>query len=119
MYIQTMQRVLSPLILACLALKVVVALEINSSGSCPPCDVRNCDDEEVVQQSCYDSTLVADPCSCCKVCGRMFGETCGGAYEYLGKCEYHLVCTAKPAEYFNGANVSGVCTSKFYMQFNF
>ena len=109
-----MQKVLFPLIIfACLALKLAATLENNGSGSCPLCNVGNCVDEEAVQKSCPDSTLVADPCGCCKVCGRMFGETCGGAYEYLGKCEYHLVCTAKSSEYFNGINVSGICTSKY------
>ena len=108
-----MQKVISSLIFAYLALKVAAALEKNASGSCPLCNVENCVDEEVVQKSCPDSTLVADPCGCCKVCGRKFGETCGGAYEYLGKCEYHLVCTAKSSEYFSGTNVSGICTSKY------
>ena len=113
-----MQRVLRVLILACLSLKAATVPGNVSPGSCPPCDTSTCDDEGVVQQSCPDATLVSDPCGCCKVCGRMFGETCGGAYEYLGKCEFDLVCTAKPSAYLNGCNISGVCTSKQLLNYN-
>ena len=100
---------------ACIALKLALDVRGQSATGqlCPECDVDTCENETLVQESCPDSTLVADPCACCKVCGRTFGETCGGAYEYLGKCEYSLVCTANSAEYFNGVNISGICTSKY------
>lgn len=81
--------------------------------NCPLCNIRECDNDTVVQKSCPGAQLVRDPCGCCKRCGRRFGETCGGAYEYIGRCELNLMCTASPSEYLNGANISGVCTSEY------
>ena len=108
--------ILARLAFACIALRLYIVLDVKGQSTtgplCPECDVATCENETLVQEICPDSTLVADPCGCCKVCGRIFGEPCGGAYEYLGKCEYHLVCTAKRSEYLKGVNISGVCTSK-------
>ena len=104
------------LALACIALKLTAdALGQSATGPmlCPDCDKENCENETLVQESCPDAKLVADPCGCCRVCGRMFGETCGGAYEYLGKCGYELICTADSSEYLYGHNISGICTSKY------
>lgn len=84
---------------------------------CPLCNVEKCENVTVVQESCPDVQLVNDRCGCCKECGRVFGESCGGAYGYLGKCEYKLVCTANSSQFLNGVNVSGICTSKFIAVF--
>ena len=82
---------------------------------CPPCDIRECENDTTLQDSCPDTELLRDECGCCKRCARRFGETCGGLYEEIGRCEHDLVCTADKSEYLNGANISGICTSEYKM----
>lgn len=95
-----------------------VCLAMAQSGSgvspphCPLCIVEKCENVTLVQASCPGAQLVNDWCGCCRECGRVFGESCGGEYGYLGKCEYRLECTADSSEFLNGVNVSGICTSE-------
>ncbi|XP_029720455.1 cysteine-rich motor neuron 1 protein isoform X2 [Aedes albopictus] len=39
--------------------------------------------------------IVWDPCRCCKVCARTFGEACGGPGGFSGTCEPPLSCVSK------------------------
>jgi hypothetical protein len=91
-----------------------LAVEVQTTPLPPNCicDIRRCENVTLVQESCPEAQLVRDTCGCCKICGSRFGEPCGGAYGYLGTCEYGLKCTVDPSEYLNGANISGVCTRK-------
>ena len=104
-------RVFSSLVFAYLALELAAEVRAQRPPHCPPCDVRRCENTTLVQESCPHAGLVMDTCACCRICGSIFGEPCGGAYGYLGTCEYDLKCTVDPSEYLNGANISGVCTS--------
>ena len=36
--------------------------------------------------------LVWDSCDCCKICGRMEGEFCGGQFNHYGRCGQGLKC---------------------------
>lgn len=111
---RTFVNMFARLAFVCLAMELVCGDSSGgSSNTCPLCDISTCENETVVQESCPGVKLVNDPCACCKQCGRVFGESCGGAYGYLGKCEPNLKCTVEPSAYLNGANVSGNCTSEF------
>ena len=105
-----MVKILVRLAFACLAMELVAEVR-GQTGDCEPCNVSTCENETVLQDSCL-GTIVADPCGCCKQCGRVYGETCGGAFGYLGTCEYGLVCTANKSQYLKGVNISGFCTSE-------
>ena len=97
---------------ALLALKL--AVDVQGRSPCSFCRVTECEDEAAVQERCPDLPLVANPCACCKECPKKIGEVCGGAYAYLGTCEYdrNIFCTANSSEYLRGVNVSGICTSE-------
>ena len=84
---------------------------------CPPCDTRQCENETLLLQSCRGE-LVWDSCVCCKQCGRVFGEVCGGAFYSQGMCEYDLKCAANGTDIhdriINGSNINGLCTSEWH-----
>lgn len=107
-----MVKILPLFAFACVVLELVALVQGQNEPPDCVCNTRLCENETVLQESCPDTELVGDVCGCCKRCGRKFGETCGGAYEYIGRCEYELVCTADQSEYLNGVNISGVCTSE-------
>ncbi|KAG5264015.1 hypothetical protein AALO_G00271190 [Alosa alosa] len=53
--------------------------------------------ENCYEVSCVDPTdckggLVPDLCGCCKVCGKLKGERCGGQFGLGGNCEEGLKC---------------------------
>lgn len=35
-----------------------------------------------------------DICSCCKVCGKVYRQKCGGIWGLVGTCEKGLVCVS-------------------------
>ena len=112
----TVAKIIARLAFACIALKLVADVQGVGRLDCPLCNVAECENDTTVQERCPDVGLVADACGCCKVCGKKFGEVCGGAYAYLGTCEYDekkkIFCTANRTEYLQGVNVSGICTSE-------
>ncbi|KOB74428.1 Neuroparsin [Operophtera brumata] len=69
------------------AMLAVLALVGASELNCI-CDPRECD---VLEPSGCPGlgVIVWDPCKCCKVCARTFGEECGG---FSGTCEPGLKC---------------------------
>ena len=93
-------------------LQLAVVVETQRPPHCPSCNIRRCENETVLQESCPEAQLVWDTCVCCKICGSRFGEPCGGAYGYLGTCEYGLDCTVEPSIYLSGTNISGECSSE-------
>ncbi|XP_055590178.1 cysteine-rich motor neuron 1 protein-like isoform X2 [Uranotaenia lowii] len=58
------------------------------------CNPNEC--EDVKSEDCPGKGyIVWDPCRCCKVCARAFGEACGGPGDFSGTCEPQLSCVSK------------------------
>uniref|UniRef100_A0A3Q3J0K5 IGFBP N-terminal domain-containing protein n=1 Tax=Monopterus albus TaxID=43700 RepID=A0A3Q3J0K5_MONAL len=58
---------------------------------CPPCRQIHCSSRRALKLQCKGG-VITGICGCCPVCARIQGETCGGAWDYLGKCDEGLVC---------------------------
>uniref|UniRef100_A0A3P8W0P7 Si:ch73-330k17.3 n=1 Tax=Cynoglossus semilaevis TaxID=244447 RepID=A0A3P8W0P7_CYNSE len=58
---------------------------------CPPCERIHCSTRRALKLQCKGG-VTTGVCGCCPVCARTEGETCGGAWDYLGKCDEGLVC---------------------------
>ena len=75
---------------------------------------------EKLRFSCSSGQLHEDPCGHCLVCAKSLGQSCGGAFNFLGICASDLVCLTwvspaitntkdrKAAE----QQATGVCVSK-------
>lgn len=58
------------------------------------CNPSEC--ETIRSEDCPGRGLIVwDPCRCCKVCARTFGEACGGPGDFSGTCEPPLSCVSK------------------------
>lgn len=76
---------------------------------------ENCTDNPVVVKSregCRGG-VVWEPCGCCKVCGKVENESCGGVNGSEGLCDNSLKCTAPQKEFLRGANLTGICLRKW------
>lgn len=58
---------------------------------CPPCERIHCSTRRALKLQCAGG-VTTGVCGCCPVCARAEGETCGGTWDYLGKCDEGLVC---------------------------
>ncbi|XP_041853426.1 IGFBP domain-containing protein [Melanotaenia boesemani] len=58
---------------------------------CPPCERIHCSSRRTLKLQCKGG-VTTGVCGCCPVCARTEGETCGGTWDYLGKCDEGLVC---------------------------
>uniref|UniRef100_A0A8P4KND0 Uncharacterized protein n=1 Tax=Dicentrarchus labrax TaxID=13489 RepID=A0A8P4KND0_DICLA len=58
---------------------------------CPPCEQIHCSSRRALKLQCKGG-VTTGVCGCCPVCARTEGETCGGTWDYLGKCDEGLVC---------------------------
>jgi len=58
---------------------------------CPPCERIHCAPRRAAHLKCKGG-LVRGVCNCCPVCARTEGETCGGQWNYLGRCDEGLAC---------------------------
>lgn len=58
---------------------------------CPPCEQIHCSSQRTLKLQCKGG-VTTGVCGCCPVCARTEGETCGGIWDYLGKCDEGLVC---------------------------
>lgn len=58
---------------------------------CPPCERIHCSTRRALKLQCKGD-VTTGVCGCCPVCARVEGETCGGKWDYLGKCDKGLVC---------------------------
>ncbi|KAI3371204.1 hypothetical protein L3Q82_023829, partial [Scortum barcoo] len=58
---------------------------------CPPCERIHCSSRRALRLQCKGG-VTTGVCGCCPVCARQEGETCGGTWDYLGKCDEGLVC---------------------------
>ncbi len=58
---------------------------------CPPCEQVHCTPRRANRLKCRGGVTLGI-CNCCPVCAKVEGEMCGGAWDYLGKCDRGLVC---------------------------
>lgn len=58
---------------------------------CPPCERIHCSSRRALKLQCKGG-ITTGVCGCCPACARVVGETCGGTWDYLGKCDEGLVC---------------------------
>ncbi|KAK0139032.1 Venom protein 302 [Merluccius polli] len=58
---------------------------------CPPCERIHCTPRRALKLQCSGG-VTTGICGCCPVCARTAGESCGGRWDYLGKCDAGLVC---------------------------
>ncbi|XP_002732928.2 uncharacterized protein LOC100375861 [Saccoglossus kowalevskii] len=83
---------------------------------CPPCDRMLCKPRKPsrLENKCRGG-VTTGTCDCCPACASVEGESCGGKWGSLGKCDFGLECV-KPANpnippgYYNP--LPGVCRSR-------
>ncbi|XP_029379616.1 cysteine-rich motor neuron 1 protein [Echeneis naucrates] len=63
---------------------------------CPPCERIHCSSRRALKLQCKGG-VTTGVCGCCPVCARTEGESCGGTWDYLGKCDEGLVCAHQGA----------------------
>lgn len=84
---------------------------------CPPCEQIHCSSRRTLKLQCKGG-VTTGVCSCCPVCARVEGESCGGTWDYLGKCDEGLVCVSREsAAHRAAAGRRGICEAgeiKFY-----
>lgn len=75
---------------------------------CPPCEQVHCSSRRVLKLQCKGG-VTTGVCGCCPVCARVEGETCGGMWDYLGKCDKGLVCVYQDSEESQDLEHKGIC----------
>ncbi|KAL8622788.1 hypothetical protein ACOMHN_026909 [Nucella lapillus] len=83
---------------------------------CPPCRQIHCAITDPKQLDCKGG-VTTGVCGCCPTCARLLGESCGGEYAYLGKCDRGLTCLPPPhpsalPAYPTQRRRAGVCTTR-------
>ncbi|KAK7450214.1 hypothetical protein BaRGS_00039962 [Batillaria attramentaria] len=58
---------------------------------CPPCRQIHCAIRDPKELDCPGGVSTG-VCGCCPVCARLAGQSCGGDWSYLGKCDRGLTC---------------------------
>ncbi|KAF6738858.1 Venom protein 302 [Oryzias melastigma] len=58
---------------------------------CPPCERIHCSTRRALRLQCKGG-VTTGVCGCCPVCAKTEGESCGGTWDHLGKCDEGLVC---------------------------
>ncbi|CAH1796485.1 unnamed protein product [Owenia fusiformis] len=58
---------------------------------CPSCEKIHCTPRRPSKLRCKGG-ITRGICNCCPVCAKVEGETCGGEWNYLGKCDRGLQC---------------------------
>ncbi|XP_075883470.1 cysteine-rich motor neuron 1 protein [Nelusetta ayraudi] len=64
---------------------------------CPSCERIHCSTRRALKLQCKGG-ITTGVCGCCPVCARVEGETCGGTWDYLGKCDKGLVCVYQDSD---------------------
>uniref|UniRef100_A0A3P9KRP1 Si:ch73-330k17.3 n=1 Tax=Oryzias latipes TaxID=8090 RepID=A0A3P9KRP1_ORYLA len=64
---------------------------------CPPCERIHCSTRRALRLQCKGG-VTTGVCGCCPVCAKTEGETCGGTWDHLGKCDEGLVCVVEVDE---------------------
>ncbi|XP_067127536.1 uncharacterized protein [Centruroides vittatus] len=62
---------------------------------CPPCRKLHCW-PKLHRLKCKGG-ITLGVCNCCPVCAKVAGESCGGQWNYLGKCDRSLYCQPQKA----------------------
>ncbi|MGH0169588.1 UNVERIFIED_CONTAM: hypothetical protein FKN15_057151 [Acipenser sinensis] len=77
---------------------------------CPPCERIHCTPRKALKLQC-NGGITTGICGCCPVCAKTEGETCGGKWDYLGKCDEGLVCTYEESKDMEvpGQDFKGIC----------
>ncbi|XP_068596050.1 IGFBP domain-containing protein [Brachionichthys hirsutus] len=76
---------------------------------CPPCEQVHCSARRALMLRCRGG-VTTGVCGCCPACARVEGESCGGAWGYLGKCAEGLLCVYPDPEAAGpDAENKGVC----------
>uniref|UniRef100_A0A3P9IXR2 Ig-like domain-containing protein n=1 Tax=Oryzias latipes TaxID=8090 RepID=A0A3P9IXR2_ORYLA len=80
---------------------------------CPPCERIHCSTRRALRLQCKGG-VTTGVCGCCPVCAKTEGETCGGTWNHLGKCDEGLVCVVEADE---GEDVErkGTCNWNHYL----
>lgn len=101
-------------LLAACVLITFTAICTVESLRCSPCVSSNCP-----QIRCESPrTLVDDICHCCKVCGRIDGEVCGGPYSGgAPRCNSVLTCHLDDPNDYNSNGICDVSVSVFEASF--
>ncbi|XP_017341040.1 IGFBP domain-containing protein [Ictalurus punctatus] len=102
----------------CAATTVMSSLNSTRSGSqilhalhCPPCERIHCSPRRALRLQCKGG-VTTGVCGCCPACAKQAGESCGGTWDYLGKCDEGLVCVyLEPTESKPEAEHKGICKS--------
>uniref|UniRef100_T1IX14 IGFBP N-terminal domain-containing protein n=1 Tax=Strigamia maritima TaxID=126957 RepID=T1IX14_STRMM len=81
---------------ALLVLVFIRSCESSLSGEveglqCPPCEQIHCVPRRAERLKCRGGVTLG-VCRCCPVCARVDGETCGGHWNYLGRCDRGHYC---------------------------
>jgi Insulin-like growth factor binding protein len=79
---------------------------------CPPCDRIHCWPRRASRLRCPGG-IVRGVCDCCPVCARIEGQSCGGRWNYLGRCDAGLHCSATAVDADDG-NGGGRSTNRVY-----
>ena len=74
-----------------IALVTVATLASTQALSCFGCDSEDLRCTPLHLQNCKGG-LTTDACGCCAVCAKVVGETCGGPWNVIGKCDCGLTC---------------------------
>lgn len=75
---------------------------------CPPCERIHCSPRHALRLRCKGG-VTTGVCGCCPVCARTEGESCGGTWDYLGKCDQGLVCVHEEESGQEKTERTGVC----------
>ena len=68
------------------------SVDSNALGlQCPPCERVHCSPRRPSRLRCRGG-IVRGVCNCCPVCAKQEGDTCGGQWNYLGRCDAGLHC---------------------------
>uniref|UniRef100_A0A8C8DZ45 Si:ch73-330k17.3 n=1 Tax=Oryzias sinensis TaxID=183150 RepID=A0A8C8DZ45_9TELE len=82
---------------------------------CPPCERIHCSTRRALRLQCKGG-VTTGVCGCCPVCAKTEGETCGGTWNHLGKCDEGLVCVVEADE---GEDVERKGTCKSGEEYNY
>jgi len=91
---------------------ILVLLAIhNSPVEALSCNLSGCSEVACAAPKCKGG-LQRKPCSCCDTCASLEGESCGGRWNRLGRCDVGLTCYTKETNYNYGRyHADGVCTT--------
>ncbi len=74
---------------------------------CPPCEKIHCTPRKAKRLKCKGG-VTRGICNCCPVCAKTEGESCGGEWNYLGKCDRGLNCEPNENQLIKD-NAEGTC----------